>query len=80
MIDISLTKGQLTIFNSGPALKTSPVELFDRFKRDDQNSESLGLGLSIVKQICDQNNFHINYSFEQPIHIITVSFNDIVHE
>lgn len=75
MIDILLTKQQLSISNSGAALKTDPAELFDRFKKDDQGSDSLGLGLSIVKKIGDQNNFIITYTFVDKVHTVTVLFN-----
>jgi len=69
-IEIVLKKQQLVIRNTGAELKTKPAELFERFKKDNQDSNSLGLGLSIVQKICEQNSFRIDYSFKDPMHIV----------
>ena len=37
-------------------------------------SESSGLGLAMVKQICDQYNFLILYEWNSGTHIFTVEF------
>ncbi|MEP7143810.1 MAG: HAMP domain-containing sensor histidine kinase [Ferruginibacter sp.] len=73
-IEIILTRQQLIICNTGLDLKTDPAELFERFKKDNQGSASLGLGLSIVQKICDQNNFIIDYSFSDQMHIVSIQF------
>lgn len=73
-IEIDLTTQQLTLSNTGPDLKTNPTELFSRFKKDNQDSSSLGLGLSIVKKICEQNNFTIEYNFAASIHTLHIQF------
>ncbi|MEO5893330.1 MAG: HAMP domain-containing sensor histidine kinase [Ferruginibacter sp.] len=74
-IEIKLTMHQLVICNTGPYLNTDPAELFERFKKGNQHSSSLGLGLSIVKKICDQNNFSIDYQLREHLHILTIHFN-----
>ena len=73
-IDITLNKEQLIISNTGMELATAPGELFERFKKDKVNSESLGLGLSIVKKICEQYNFTVNYSHANALHIVSIGF------
>ena len=73
-IEISLHKNQLTVKNTGMALNCKPDELFERFKKDKPQSASLGLGLSIVKKICEQYNFSINYDCNKELHIITINF------
>ncbi len=73
-IDVTLTRQQLIIRNTGPDLSTNPAELFERFKKGNQGSASLGLGLSIVKKICEQNNFSVEYRFEKPLHIVSIQF------
>lgn len=73
-IEISLHKNQLTVKNTGMALNCKPDELFERFKKDKPQSTSLGLGLSIVKKICEQYNFSINYDCNKELHIITINF------
>jgi len=74
-INIRLTKSTLRISNTGNPLKTAPVELFKRFKKDIQSSENIGLGLSIVKKICDVSGYQVNYEYTEGMHILTVIFN-----
>ncbi|HEX9973902.1 MAG TPA: ATP-binding protein, partial [bacterium] len=56
-IQIRLDPSQFIIANTGAPLKTRDEQIFDRFKKAQQSSDSLGLGLSIVKKICDLYNF-----------------------
>ena len=74
MIDISLTKKSLIISNSGRPLTIPPEELFERFKKDRIDTDSLGLGLSIVRKITDQYSFSVSYTYMPPSHIIMVQF------
>jgi signal transduction histidine kinase len=73
-IEILLNDDQLIVSNTGAALNTNPNELFERFKKDKVNSESLGLGLSIVKKICEQYHFKAGYQYANGLHTITISF------
>lgn len=50
-ISISIKKNKLSISNSSKNLKLNEDELFERFKKGNVYSESIGLGLSIVKKI-----------------------------
>jgi len=72
-ISISLTNERLTIANTGQPIDQDPGELFDRFKKGDQNTSSIGLGLSIIKQIADQNNYEISYLNNDNWHEVTVT-------
>ena len=73
-ITIALTLQQIIISNTGTVLNTNPTELFERFKKDNQGSTSLGLGLSIVQKICDQNDFLVAYGYKDSIHTISIQF------
>lgn len=73
-IDIILNENQLSVSNTGTVLKTNPDELFERFKKDKVNSESLGLGLSIVKKICERYGFKVDYSYSNGLHNLTIQF------
>lgn len=64
----------LIISNTGAAPANPPAIYFQRFKKGNQSRDSIGLGLSIVKQICDFNGFSINYDFKDQIHSITLKF------
>ncbi len=73
-IEIVLAAKALSISNTGlaPEIKTS--ELFERFKKESSSSGSLGLGLSIVKTICDTYGFEVSYNYEEGIHRVLISF------
>ncbi|MDZ7695018.1 MAG: ATP-binding protein [Balneolaceae bacterium] len=73
-INIDLNKERLIISNTGKPLKVNPEDLFKRFKKADQSTSSIGLGLSIVKRIVNQSNFDISYTnhYFHKIHTIQV--------
>mgnify|MGYP001791553972 CR=1 FL=1 len=73
-VQIFLKQNSFSITNSGYPLKVPPEKLFDRFFRLNKSSESFGLGLSIVKKICEVNNWDINYFNENDLHKVLVSF------
>ena len=58
----------LTIYNDGLPLQFSEEELFSRFVRDTTRSGNFGLGLSLVKKVCESYNFSINYSYDNQQH------------
>lgn len=63
-LEIKLLDNILTLKNSGQNITHNSVDIFKRFYRDQENKKSLGIGLSIVKRICDLYDFKIHYSFE----------------
>ncbi len=75
-ISIELTREKLTIKNTGKPPQVLIEKLFERFKKDNQTSDSPGLGLSIVKKICEMNDFNIEYNFIAGFHIVSVKFSD----
>jgi len=77
IIQIDLNPSALTIANSGSPLKISTAQLFQRFKKGNQTADSLGLGLSIVKKICDFYNFDIRYSYQNQLHTFKITFDRI---
>lgn len=74
LIRIDLDHNKLKVSNTGKPIESNPENLFERFKKDDQSSESIGLGLSIIKRIVDQNEFSVTYIVEDNWHTITVHF------
>ena len=58
----------LTLQNGGPPLQFGEEELFTRFVRDTMRSGNFGLGLSLVKKVCEFYNFSISYSYENQQH------------
>ena len=73
LLHIKLANQSLIISNSGKALTFQESDIFKRFIRSDHNKKSLGIGLSIVKRICELYNFTVNYQFKEK-HIFTIYF------
>lgn len=74
-LNIHLGINSLEISNTGPKLNISVDQIFNRFVKSQNTSESLGLGLSLVKKICELYNFDIEYIYEDKLHKVTVYFN-----
>jgi signal transduction histidine kinase len=74
IIEIELSDRQLIFRNSGPEIQCEPEKLFDRFYRDSKKPDSFGLGLSLVKKICESYGFTIEYEYEHDLHSFTLTF------
>lgn len=74
LIEIYLNGNELQILNTGQTLEGSPVLMFERFKKQSNSEISLGLGLSIVKKICDVFMYQINYKNIKNHHTISILF------
>jgi len=77
IIVVSLNKTYFNVSNTGIELLGDSRRIFDRFTKFNMNSESMGLGLSIVRQICDYYSFSIEYAFETGQHHFNVTFGDL---
>jgi len=73
-IQIILKEKELQIQNSGKPSALDDKKLFRRFQKESRDTESLGLGLEIVKKICTLNHYRIEYHFNHLTHIFTVAF------
>lgn len=73
-IVINLTETGLEISNTGEPLTCEQEQLFKRFRKIQQSSESLGLGLSIVKSICDFYKMEISYNYRDKMHTMNIKF------
>jgi signal transduction histidine kinase len=73
-IEINLTENGLTVSNTGNVPVTETSKLFERFRKDSTAADSLGLGLSIIKKICEISYFTVSYFYENNRHIIKVVF------
>jgi signal transduction histidine kinase len=74
IIKIELDEKKLAISNTGSDPEVDPDQLFERFRKAEQSSESIGLGLSIIKRIVDQNQFSIHYRYDDGWHHIEIIF------
>jgi signal transduction histidine kinase len=73
-VHIRLTGKELCIENPGPVLEGDPERLFERFKKGCEESRTTGLGLALVKQICQLYQFDVQYHHEEGTHRIKVLF------
>jgi len=62
-VTVHLTANELAVNNSGPVISGDPSRFFERFRKHNAASESPGLGLSIVQQICAYYGFKLHYDF-----------------
>ena len=74
-IKIKTTADSLSVSNFGPPLDVSSERLFERFYRKNGTRASQGLGLSLVKKICELNNLKISYEYGNNQHIFTIISN-----
>jgi signal transduction histidine kinase len=74
LIKIKLSENSLIFINTGDAINFPPTQLFDRFRKANKTSYSLGLGLAIVQSICEQNNWGIQYDVQNNMHTLKVDF------
>jgi signal transduction histidine kinase len=73
-IRVDLSKEGLVIVNTGREPSIPTQELFERFKKGNTGSDSIGIGLAIVRQICELSQFDILYRYTGGLHVLAVSF------
>ena len=72
-ITCTLSQRGFTLSNDGKQLDLDPSVLFQRFRKGNENSDSVGLGLSIVSRICAENNLSIRYTCIDKMHSLEVA-------
>jgi two-component system, OmpR family, sensor kinase len=73
-IGLLLNRTGLVIGNTGEAPGAPTSELFERFKKGNAGSDSIGIGLAIVRQICDLHGFTIVYEYASGRHTLAIAF------
>ena len=75
LIEVSLKNNSFCITNTGANKPLQADKVFNRFYKQSTQTESVGIGLAIVKKICDTLAFEISYQFIAPNkHSFTVLF------
>ncbi len=72
VINISFDENTFEIANTGRKTKMAPHKLMEKFVKSPNQPDSTGLGLSIVKQICEKYDISLNYRIEGNIHIVNL--------
>jgi signal transduction histidine kinase len=73
-INIKLNQTEFRISNTGKEPTFNTDKLFERFQKDSDNPDSIGLGLSIVKKIAESYGFTLSYVYKNKNHFITILF------
>jgi signal transduction histidine kinase len=74
VITIVTDQSSFVISNFGEKALEHPDKLFQRFYRESNETKSTGLGLAMVKKICDLYQFKVSYKFDKKHHIFSVNF------
>ena len=72
-IRVSSSQESLIFSNYGEQLAVPPDKIFERFYKSNSSKTSLGLGLALVKKICDMNGLKIKYNYQDNQHIFTIT-------
>ncbi len=67
-VRIKILKNSFVIENTGDGTALDSVKIFNRFYQGNSKAGSYGLGLPIVKSICNLYGFSIDYSFVNNLH------------
>lgn len=73
-ITISLSDSRLTVSNTSDEAALDESQIFNRFYRPSEKTKGNGLGLSIVKAVCEYHGWKISYSYSNKKHEFTVIF------
>lgn len=69
---VKISGGVFTVQNTGQLYALNTGRLFQRFAKSSADTESMGLGLEIVKKVCDLYKYEITYTYEHPMHVFSV--------
>jgi len=78
-IFIEINEKELHISNTGEEADLSEKNIFDRYTNFNKGGGSLGLGLSLVKKICELYGYSIDYQYANKHHNFKVSFIDNIN-
>jgi signal transduction histidine kinase len=73
-IEIVVQQGSFSIVNTGQAMKIHPNDLFERFRKSESNTDSVGLGLSIVQKIANLYQLKVDYLHQDGLHTLKIYF------
>ncbi len=73
-INIELKNNELRISNTGQITKKNTQKFFERFYKESNSFDSVGLGLTIAKKICDLYDFIITNQTQNNFYSVIVKF------
>ena len=76
-IVIQLNPGELVIQNTGRQTALDEIKVFKRFQKESADSNSIGLGLEMVKKVCSIYQYSVTYAFINNLHRFKVCFQTV---
>lgn len=73
-ITLALTGSQLIVSNTSDESALDETQIFNRFYRPSEKVKGNGLGLAIVRAICEYHGWTVEYRYEEEMHCFTVNF------
>lgn len=73
-IILTVTLGGMTVANTSPSDALDAAHIFDRFYRATGKGNGYGLGLSIVKAVCDYHGWQVDYTYDNGLHQFHIRF------
>lgn len=71
---IEISPSKLIFKNTGQDFPLNSKLIFERFYQGSKREGSTGLGLALVKSICDMKKLHLSYHFNDNLHCFEISF------
>ncbi|TDW99423.1 sensor histidine kinase [Dinghuibacter silviterrae] len=75
-LSLVLAQGRLEVSNTGASVRLDRERLFRRFYKESNDSDHVGLGLSIIQQICVATGVAIAYAYADPYHSFILSWSN----
>lgn len=74
VVQVKISGNKLTVCNTGRREPLDEKQIFTRFYRSQDTVDGTGLGLTIVKAVCDLYGYAIRYQYRQPQHCFEIVF------
>ena len=73
-IYLTVSGRKLTVSNTSDEPALDGRQVFNRFYRPSEKVKGNGLGLAIVRAICEYHGWAVGYRYEEDMHSFTVTF------
>lgn len=73
-ISIKIYSNKIVFSNTSKSNELDAEKIFQRFFKESSSNSSIGLGLSLVKSICNNNNIKLDYYWQNNLHNFCLCF------
>lgn len=74
IITIKLTDNSLIISNTGNEPLQATEKLWQRFQKGNHDSDSHGLGMALIRQICEFYGYEVHYQYSALLHTVKIAW------